>query len=164
MITVTSRKRLGDPWESNQGNTYFPFVVNLSDGTTVMANGATEDPWWKEGTPVVFKDSGNRTKKGLPKGGFDKPMGVVPSATPASNVSRVAHGEREIGMRVGMSINNACSLLSGTKLKGAEIEKELEALARSIYAVADRITANPTGTLHDAKAEIAAEADEEVPF
>jgi hypothetical protein len=165
MITVTSRKRLGDPWESSQGNQYFPFVVNLSDGTTVMANGASEDPWWKEGTPVVFKDSGNRTKKGLPKGGFDKPQGVVPSATPASNVSRVAHGEREIGMRVGMSINNACSLLSGTKLKGAEFEKELEALARSIYAVADRITANPTGeTLHDVKAEIAAEADEEVPF
>lgn len=164
MITVTSRKRLGDPWESKQGNTFFPFVVNLSDGTTVMANGSSEDPWWKEGTPVVFKDSGNRTAKGLPKGGFDKPMGVVPSATPASNHSRVAHGEREIGMRVGMSINNACSLLSGTKLKGAEFEKELEALARSIYAVADRITANPTGdTLHDVKAEIA-EAEEEVPF
>lgn len=114
---------------------------------------------------MVFKDSGNRTAKGLPKGGFDKPMGVVPSATPASNHSRVAHGEREIGMRVGMSINNACSLLSGTKLKGAAFEEELEGLARSIYAVAERITANPTGAnLHDVKAEIAAEAEEEVPF
>jgi hypothetical protein len=165
MITVTSRKRLGEPWESKQGNTFFPFVVNLSDGTTVMANGSSEDPWWKEGTPVVFKDSGNRTAKGLPKGGFDKPMGVVPSATPASNHSRVAHGEREIGMRVGMSINNACNLLRGTTLKGAEFERELEARARAIYAVAERITANPTGeTLHDAKAAIAAEADEEVPF
>jgi len=160
MITVTSRKRLGDPWESKQGNTFFPFVVNLSDGTTVMANGSSEDPWWREGTPVVFKDSGNRTAKGLPKGGFDKPMGV---ATPASNHSRVAHGEREIGMRVGMSINNACSLLSGTKLKGAEFEKELEALARSIYAVAERITANPAGETVDVQAP-AAEADEEVPF
>jgi hypothetical protein len=165
MITITSRKRLGDPWESSQGNTYFPFVVNLSDGTTVMANGASEDPWWKEGVPVVFKDSGNRTKKGLPKGGFDKAEGVIPSATPAANRTIVANADREIGMRVGMSINNACSLLSGTKLKGAEFEKELEALARSIYAVAERITTNPTGeTLHDVKAAIAAEDYEVVPF
>jgi hypothetical protein len=165
MITITSRKRLGDPWESSQGNTYFPFVVNLSDGTTVMANGASEDPWWKEGVPVVFKDSGNRTKKGLPKGGFDKAEGVIPSATPAANRTIVANADREIGMRVGMSINNACSLISGTKLKGAEFEKELEALARSIYAVAERITTNPTGeTLHDVKAAIAAEDYEVVPF
>ncbi len=165
MITITSRTRLGDPWESSQGNTYFPFVVNLSDGTTVMANGASEDPWWKEGVPVVFKDSGNRTKKGLPKGGFDKAEGVIPSATPAANRTIVANADREIGMRVGMSINNACSLLNGTKLKGAEFEKELESLARSIFAVAERITANPSGeTLHDVKAAIAAEADEEVPF
>jgi hypothetical protein len=58
MITITSRKRLGDPWESKQGNTYFPFVVNLSDGTTVMANGASEDPWWKEGVPVRIAEIG----------------------------------------------------------------------------------------------------------
>ena len=159
MTTVTTRKRLGDPWESSQGNTYFPFVVNLSDGTTVMANGATEDPWWKEGVPVIFKDNGNRTKKGLPKGGFDKPEGVIPSATPAANRSSVANADREIGMRVGMSVNNACNLLRGSKLSGEEFDSKLEALARSIYKVAERIASNPSG----AEAP-AATADEETPF
>jgi len=159
MTTVTTRKRLGDPWESSQGNTYFPFVVNLSDGTTVMANGASEDPWWKEGVPVIFKDNGNRTKKGLPKGGFDKPDGVIPSATPAANRSSVANADREIGMRVGMSVNNACNLLRGSKLSGEEFDSKLEALARSIYTVAERIASNPSG----AEAP-AATADEETPF
>ena len=160
MTTITSRKRLGDPWESNQGNTYFPFVVNLSDGTTVMANGASEDPWWREGTPVVFKDSGNRT---------NMPQGVVPSATPASNVSRVAHGEREIGMRVGMSINNACTLLGEEALEfsPAAFEKELERLARSIYRVAEKIASNPSGDstpAAEATKVAQSDADEETPF
>ena len=155
MTTVTTRKRLGDPWESSQGNTYFPFVVNLSDGTTVMANGASEDPWWKEGVPVIFKE-------GLPKGGFDKPEGVIPSATPAANRSSVANADREIGMRVGMSVNNACNLLRGSKLSGEEFDSKLEALARSIYTVAERIASNPSGA--EAPAAPAATADEETPF
>ena len=167
MITVLDRKRHGDPWEGKHG-TFFPFIVQLSDGTSVMANSTSEDPWWKEGVPVIFKDSGNRTKKGLPKGGFDKPMeGVTTTSTstPIEKVSRVNHNDREIGMRVGMSINNACNLLSGTNLKGAEFERELETLARSIYSVAERMAGNPTGILHEAKAAIAAEAaEEEVPF
>tara|TARA_R100001463_G_scaffold22131_1_gene53105 strand:- start:10356 stop:10835 length:480 start_codon:yes stop_codon:yes gene_type:complete len=159
MITVTSRKRLGDPWESSQGNTYFPFVVNLSDGTTVMANGASEDPWWKEGTPVVFKDSGNRTKKGLPKGGFDKAEGVIPSATPAANRTIVANADREIGMRVGMSINNACNLLRGGDYSEQEFDAKLERLARSIYTVAERIASSPSG-----ESPAATTGDEETPF
>tara|TARA_R110000803_G_scaffold141354_2_gene207801 strand:+ start:421 stop:900 length:480 start_codon:yes stop_codon:yes gene_type:complete len=159
MITVISRKRLGDPWENQSGKQMFPYVVNLSDGSTIMANGASEDPWWREGTPVIFKDNGNKTKSGLSKGSFDKPEGVIPTATPAANVSRVAHGDREIGMRVGMSINNACNLLRGSKLSGEEFDTKLEALARSIYTVAERITSNPSG----AEAP-AATADEETPF
>ena len=174
MITITSRKRLGDPWQSSQGNTYFPFVVNLSDGSTVMANGASEDPWWKEGVPVIFKDSGNRTKKGLPKGGFDKAEGVIPSATPAANRSIVANADREIGMRVGMSINNACTLLGEEALEfsPAAFEKELERLARAIYRVAEKIASNPSGDSPPAAknsgvmTEIPsqADADEETPF
>ncbi len=124
-----------------------------------MANGASEDPWWKEGVPVIFKDNGNRTKKGLPKGGFDKPDGVIPSATPAANRSSVAHGDREIGMRVGMSINNACNLLKGGDYSEQEFDAKLEALARSIYTVAEKIAANPSG---DSPA--ATTGDEETPF
>ena len=168
MITVISRKRLGDPWENQSGKQMFPFVVNLSDGSTIMANGISEDPWWREGTPVIFKDNGNRTKSGLPKGGFDKPEGVIPTATPAANVSRVAHGDREIGMRVGMSINNACNLLRGGKLSGEEFDSKLEALARSIYTVAERITSNPSGAeapaAPAAPVSPAATASEETPF
>jgi hypothetical protein len=124
-----------------------------------MANGASEDPWWKEGTPVVFKDSGNRTKKGLPKGGFDKAEGVIPSATPAANRSSVAHGDREIGMRVGMSINNACNLLRGSDLSEQEFSSKLERLARSIYTVAEKIASNPSG-----ESPAADTGDEETPF
>jgi hypothetical protein len=124
-----------------------------------MANGASEDPWWKEGTPVVFKDSGNRTKKGLPKGGFDKAEGVIPSATPAANRSIVANADREIGMRVGMSINNACNLLKGSDLSEQEFSSKLERLARSIYTVAEKIAANPSG-----ESPAADTGDEETPF
>ena len=124
-----------------------------------MANGASEDPWWKEGVPVVFKDSGNRTKKGLPKGGFDKAEGVIPSATPAANRSIVANADREIGMRVGMSINNACNLLKGEDLSEQEFSSKLERLARSIYTVAEKIAANPSG-----ESPAATTGDEYTPF
>jgi len=124
-----------------------------------MANGASEDPWWREGSPVVFKDSGNRTKKGLPKGGFDKAEGVIPSATPAANRSIVANADREIGMRVGMSINNACNLLKGSDLSEQEFSSKLERLARSIYTVAEKIAANPSG-----ESPAADTGDEETPF
>lgn len=124
-----------------------------------MANGASEDPWWKEGVPVVFKDSGNRTKKGLPKGGFDKAEGVIPSATPAANRSIVANADREIGMRVGMSINNACNLLRGSDLSEQEFSSKLERLARSIYTVAEKIASNPSG-----ESPAADTGDEETPF
>ena len=124
-----------------------------------MANGASEDPWWREGSPVVFKDSGNRTKKGLPKGGFDKAEGVIPSATPAANRTIVANADREIGMRVGMSINNACNLLRGSDLSEQEFSSKLERLARSIYTVAEKIAANPSG-----ESPAADTGDEETPF
>lgn len=162
---IVSIKPDGKPWDSQYGK-MFPFYIVMEDGAAGTTNSKSETPPYKVGDEVGYEING-ATPRGVPKlkitrnpkpgeatytgGGATHPdlEAARPHnppqnrpAAPTYTQTSPAHGNAVNGQTVGMAVKAAVDIhlkIRGTGAWGEEDAVTVEAIARDIVAISERI-------------------------